>query len=178
MLIRIILVFLFSCLPAQKAAASTSCAGAQSIIGFSKDWKRVYWDQEIAGECDPGNILHVFDFEKSQDRVVSSFDYDENPSDRKKYQISRQKIKNTTVLPNEKIQKITKDDCDFTGGIGLPKDSSVGGIEAIKIVYLNPKFQRWIVMTEECNAGDSAGAGGRCTYNAIYVLPKKSCTLS
>lgn len=177
-LIQIILLCVVSCVSAQQAEASTSCAGAQTILGFSKDWKHVYWDQEIAGECDAGNILHVFDFEKSRDNIVSSFEYAAHPSDRKKYHAARQKIQNTTVLPRGKNHKITKNDCDFTEGICLPKDSYVGGIESIQTVYWNPQFQWWIVMTEACNAGDAVGAGGRCTYNAIYVLPKKSCTPS
>ncbi len=179
MLIRIILLFLLSyLLPVQKAMASTSCAGAQTILGFSKDWKQMYWDQEIAGECVSGNILHVFDFEKNQGHVISSFQDDENPSDKQRYRTSHRKIKNTTVFPSKnKIQKITTDICDFEEGIGLPKDSYVGGVEAIKTIYLNPKFQRWVVITEECNAGDSVGAGGSCTYNAIYILPKKSCAI-
>jgi hypothetical protein len=172
----IIFVFIFYLFPFQATLASTSCAGKQIVLGFSKDWKQMYWDQEIAGECSTGNIIHVFDFEKQQDRIVSSLFDDSKPSHKKRYQALRQRIKNTLSLPvKRKTGNFINARCNFTSSIKLPRDDYLLGIKTIRNVYFNPTFQSWIVVSEECNSGDSEVLGGSCQYNAIYIVPQKSC---
>lgn len=163
----------------QHVNASTSCAGAQVILGFSKDWKQLYWDQEIAGECSSGNLLHVFDFEKNEDRVIASFYDDDSASEKKKYDAIRKKIKQAVHLSHKNTNRnITKDACRFDNGLELPRDPYLGGVEAIQAIYFNPIFRRWVVMAEACNMGNSADTEARCAYQVIYILPEKSCKLS
>lgn len=153
----IIFVFTLYLFLSQITLASTSCAGKQTVLGFSQDWKQMYWDQQIAGECSPGNIMHVFDFEKQQDKVVSSLFDDSKPSDKKKYHALRQRIKSTLSLPpKRKNRNVMNGRCSFTSSLKLSRDDYLEeGIKTIHSVYFNPTFQSWVVVSEECNSGDS-----------------------
>ena len=121
--------------------------------------------------------MHVFDFETQQDKVVSSLFDDSKPSDKKKYHALRQRIKSTLSLPpKRKNRNVMNGRCSFTSSIKLPRDKYLEGIKTIHSVYFNPTVQSWVVVSEECNSGDSEILGGSCQYNAIYILPEKSCS--
>lgn len=137
----------------------------------------MYWDQEIAGECSPGNIIHVFDFEKQEDQIVSSLYEDSKLSDKKTYQALRQHIKSTLSFPaKRKTRNFINGHCSFTSSIALPRDNYLEGIKKIHSAYLNPKFQSWVVVSEECNSADAEVLGGSCHYNAMYIVPEKLCS--
>lgn len=162
---------LFCFFPVQEIVASTSCAGAQTVLGFSADWKQLYWNEEIAGECDPGNAIHVFDFEKMQQRTVAVFDYVDDAFGKDRYQLLREKIQKTISLPKrDKAEKLT---CIFSHARFVSKESYLAGAEAISSAYFNPQFQYWVVISKECNLGNS---GGSCESNGLYILDKTACS--
>lgn len=164
------ILFFLCLLLAQKSGASTSCAGEQRVLGFSKDWAQVYWDEEVTGECSPGNRVHVFDFKHMQHQPVVEFvDGDDLPG-RKAYRTLRKKIRKTTVQPAP-ASGLT---CSFSNPRFVYKEHYLSGAEAVHSLYFNPVFQYWIVISNECNVGNFSGT---CTYNGFYVLDKAACTL-
>ncbi|MBI2336215.1 MAG: hypothetical protein HYU97_05590 [Deltaproteobacteria bacterium] len=165
----------FFLLPIQQVEATTSCAGAQTILGFTPDWKQMYWDEEKSGECSPGNAVQVFNFEERQWSLIQAFDWVDAPGKKKEYQTLLHNLRNKTQLPKNTTAKGFAKQCDFSKAVALPKDPYLTGVKTVHRVYFNPKFQQWVIVSNECNLGDSVASGGHCRYNAIYILPKQGC---
>ncbi len=65
--------------------ASSSCEPRMSFLGFSQDWKTVYWEEQKAGECVENFLIHAYDITSdspfylfSQERIDKIIDFDDD----------------------------------------------------------------------------------------------------
>lgn len=150
--------------------ATTTCAGDQKVLGFSKNLETIIWEEDIVAECAPTKAFHEYNFKTKQYRLLNAFGIEDSKEQLQESIDYKKHITQGLVPP----KGISKSSCDFKDPEFMHKDHYLHQPNAKQFtkIYNNPSYQKLVVISQECNIGAS---GTPCKYQGFYVLKEESC---